>query len=107
MLLDPTFKKEWTIALRSGKYPQGRRRLLGPEGYCCLGVACVVLGIPLVEAETFVANVAEQEAYDMLAETIPGISAVWTTLWTMNDADPGSTAYRGFQGIADWIDANL
>lgn len=45
-------QKELIAALRSGKYPQTRgvlRRLIGDglrsEGYCCLGVACVVAGI--------------------------------------------------------------
>ena len=36
----------WIEALRSGKYKQGRRRLFGDNTYCCLGVACEVLGIP-------------------------------------------------------------
>lgn len=40
---------EWTAALRSGKYKQGKNRLCSqlPEGideFCCLGVACEVLG---------------------------------------------------------------
>lgn len=36
----------WIEALRSGKYKQGRRRLFGDDAYCCLGVACELLGIP-------------------------------------------------------------
>lgn len=39
-------KKEflkWIEALRSGKYPQGKNSLQSAKGYCCLGVACVIL----------------------------------------------------------------
>lgn len=32
----------WTDALRSGKYQQATGKLKGDEGYCCLGVACMV-----------------------------------------------------------------
>jgi hypothetical protein len=35
-------KNKWIAALRSGKYKQGRGRLNGPDGYCCLGVLCEV-----------------------------------------------------------------
>jgi len=33
----------WLKALRSEKYSQCRGRLQGPDGFCCLGVACDVL----------------------------------------------------------------
>lgn len=46
---DMAFNK-WIKALRSGEYRQGVGRLAlrkdGQTSYCCLGVACVVLGIP-------------------------------------------------------------
>lgn len=32
--------QKWIDALRSGKYKQGMYSLQGPNGYCCLGVAC-------------------------------------------------------------------
>jgi hypothetical protein len=36
--------KKWVLALRSGKYKQGKHRLTsivgGEEQHCCLGVAC-------------------------------------------------------------------
>lgn len=34
--------KNWLTALRSGEFSQARDRLQGAEGYCCLGVGCVV-----------------------------------------------------------------
>ena len=51
------FKTRWLAALRSGHYPQTKRRLYRtrkmdkhlahatyPDGYCCLGVAAEVMG---------------------------------------------------------------
>lgn len=37
--------RKWVKALRSGKYQQIRGRLYDGTGYCCLGVACDVLGL--------------------------------------------------------------
>jgi len=43
MIKIPTKKiQQWTIALRSGAYPQTRGKLQDDDGYCCLGVACDV-----------------------------------------------------------------
>lgn len=36
---------KWISALRSGKYKQGKGTLRRGDYYCCLGVACEVLGI--------------------------------------------------------------
>lgn len=35
-------RTEWTAALRSGNYKQGKRHLhtINDDSYCCLGVAC-------------------------------------------------------------------
>lgn len=42
---NPEDKRLWVEALRSGKYAQGTEVLRSKDGkYCCLGVACVVLG---------------------------------------------------------------
>ncbi len=35
--------KLWLAALYNGKFVQTKRKLQTSEGYCCLGVACVVL----------------------------------------------------------------
>lgn len=38
--MNPKVKELWLIALRSGNYAQGRRRLRVGDLYCCLGVLC-------------------------------------------------------------------
>jgi hypothetical protein len=37
--------EKWVEALRSGKYQQGKGALCRDGKFCCLGVACEVLGI--------------------------------------------------------------
>jgi hypothetical protein len=53
MKLNPDFKAKWVAALRSGDYAQAREQLIadyempdGRQALCCLGVGCVVSGIP-------------------------------------------------------------
>ncbi len=45
--LPKEFKEKWIAALRSGKYEQGQDVLFNEESntYCCLGVACHIIGI--------------------------------------------------------------
>ncbi len=42
--MNPIIKAEWLTALRSGRYPKGKGRLVtdngGKKTYCCLGVLC-------------------------------------------------------------------
>jgi hypothetical protein len=40
LVMNPEVKKLWLDALRSGEYKQGRYKLRGIGGYCCLGVLC-------------------------------------------------------------------
>lgn len=42
--MTPELKAKWIAALRSGEYPQGRKRLKSSDGYCCLGVLCAITG---------------------------------------------------------------
>jgi hypothetical protein len=44
--LPKEFTEKWLKALKSGKYEQGTEQLVtGDNKYCCLGVACSILGI--------------------------------------------------------------
>lgn len=49
--LNKKFKAKWLNALRSGKYAQTTETLMDNNGFCCLGVACAVAGIPLKQIE--------------------------------------------------------
>ena len=44
-------QKKWISALRSGKYKQGKDYLRVGDKFCCLGVACDILGIDGKEKE--------------------------------------------------------
>ena len=44
--LPKKFMKKWTKALRSGNYDQGTGTLLDDGHFCCLGVACDIVGVP-------------------------------------------------------------
>src|SRR5262245_7943484 len=37
--------KKWVEALRSGKYKQCQNQMFDGDGYCCLGVAQLVVGL--------------------------------------------------------------
>lgn len=37
-------RRDWIMALRSGKYNQVQKVLANENGFCCLGIACVVAG---------------------------------------------------------------
>ena len=38
-------QEQWVEALESGEYKQGQRNLCYEDKYCCLGVACEVMGV--------------------------------------------------------------
>lgn len=41
--------KNWVVALRSGKYKQGKRYLRTSDHFCCLGVLCEINNLPRIE----------------------------------------------------------
>ena len=43
--------KKWVAALRSGQFKQAKHSLKTSTGYCCLGVACHVLGEEVLPLE--------------------------------------------------------
>lgn len=100
--LPPEFKEKWIAALRSGEYNQASRCLFDGDGYCCLGVACSIIG----SAKSDLMN--RSWVRDFMAPDIPKqligdrANLVVKVLSEMNDQ--GDMA---FPEIADWIDANL
>jgi hypothetical protein len=45
--LDPDVKAKWVAALRSGNYEQGYHLLKYDNRYCCLGVFCEIMRVPV------------------------------------------------------------
>ncbi len=102
MRLGP-LQTKWIAALRSGEYAQDRSQLKSARGYCCLGVACVVLGLdfrrtPLGAYETKGRETAELPYSAMVTLGLDSKSGhpvgggIGRTLAKMND-DGESFAY--------------
>lgn len=104
------FKEKWIAALRSGEYKKGTRYLKYSRNsnnvykYCCLGVACEVVGAKNINAKHVIIE----------GGGIVGIRKVPTPLiggWDENDLidklitmnDTG----KSFKYIANWIEKNL
>lgn len=108
--LDPEFKKKWVEALRSGDYIQGQSQLHysdfkdGDEidtidKYCCLGVACKVLGYTDKQILNY-GNIPN--SFELVPSELKRGEDTQNTLVTMND-DEG----KSFNEIADWIEKYL
>lgn len=101
------FKEKWVAALRSGEYKQGDACLYSQGSFCCLGVACVVAGLP---TDMLVHNSYIPIGWDLpkALRGIPSDNEVVSVLTLMNDGDrrDGSPALP-FTAIADYIETNL
>ena len=51
-MMDPEIKAQWTAALRSGDYIQGKGYLNTNGKFCCVGVLCEIRGMPRVKVDT-------------------------------------------------------
>ena len=112
-MLKPITRKEWTAALRSGEYPQGRGMMQSAKGYCCLGLACMLAGVPedvLMGAET---SLFDGLPYDIRAGVVNEDAKAAGVLYTqlgLSAGDCEEFAVRNdagwtFDRIADLIDA--
>ncbi len=116
--MDPAIKEQWTKALRSGEYKQGKLRLNTldlPEGtvYCCLGVLCDLHNKTTGEGQW--SDVIEitggymVREYDRDRNYPPDSVQSWSRLsFAMTTAlsevnDDGAD----FSAIADWIEEHL
>lgn len=89
--LPKKFISKWANALRSGKYKQttGTLKARNSDSYCCLGVACVIAGIPKKEIvglgmPTELIEEFQKKLPPFLREEI-GHPTALETLATMND----------------------
>lgn len=119
--MDRNVKKQWTTALRSGKYKQGKGKLRPIEGgFCCLGVLCDLHRKATGGRWNYNSEEDEWE-YMGKSDYLPLAVAKWagldrklrvsigkTSLPAMNDGDdyddvPG----KSFAELASIIDKNL
>ena len=95
--------KDWIVALRSGRYPQGKDGLNIEGMFCCLGVACDLEGrFPWVKGEIhgrYRYYGKNSTSLDHTTMTALGISNE-TEIEVMAMNDSGST----FAQIADYLE---
>lgn len=84
-------RQEWLAALRSGTYSQTKGYLRTDEGYCCLGVACDVAGIPSERLSTTAWNFGRYR----MDQVLPEEGEEWLGVNTANpDIDFPAHGYR-------------
>lgn len=106
-------KAAWTAKLRSGEIPQGRLNLHNhvTGEMCCLGVLCVVAGIPgnrgsKGDLVRYGDNLSGFSSKLQKATGLPARQA--ERLYLMNDEiDEYGQPVNNFGVIADWIDENV
>lgn len=104
--LPKEFWKKWKAALLSGKYPQGKTYLLNRETntYCCLGVACSVVGIDnnsLLDKNWIID--LSNDGFDLsdIPEDLATDEGLAAILAQMNDES------KSFVEIVKWIEKNV
>lgn len=101
------FKRKWIKALTSGKYKQAQEYLRYGNGYCCLGVACKIVGIPSNELlnrglpPESPDEFEEKAGFDRVPECLRSGRRIARKLAQMNDKG------ISFKEIAQWIRKNL
>lgn len=109
-MMNPSVKRAWVEALRSGEYQQVEGRLYDRyrDGYCCLGVLCDV-----IDPHRWLSNGAYEAVidgevirmHDALDELVLGAlgmpEAEADRLMDMNDQD-----CKSFDEIADYIESS-
>lgn len=110
--MEPAAKGLLVAALRSGGFKQGVGSLRPADNrFCCLGVACVVLGregewitdedYPLESVFHYYGTRSSTSLPRILSEEIDLSMTAQNKLMEMNDAG------RSFAEIADWTEENL
>lgn len=115
-MIDKKFKQKWLKALRSRKYKQTHMALHNSDGYCCLGVACVVARAK--ESNVYGTDIAfyykgDHDTVvlpDALREEIGLSNEEQEILYTLNDGgrhNGKDVKKHKFGQIARWIEKHL
>jgi hypothetical protein len=110
--LPAVFKRKWLKALRSGEYVQCYSRLRDKgidkddntiNTYCCLGVACEVVGYRPPLGKGFISKKSKRPSQaDKVPDILRGSDGIAHNLSDFNDNHGWS-----FKKIAAWVDKNL
>lgn len=111
--LPKEFKEKWVAALRSGKYKQGAGKLFSDASntYCCLGVACIVAGVPRRDIQSL-PTIPLGEKWGNVPSLLKGTKTA-ADLAVLNDGMRGLDREeiieppRSFDEIANYIEDNL
>lgn len=99
MSMNPELKAKWVAALRSGEYEQITGSLKEPDGYCCLGVLCEVMGIdwsdPKVRKHRLEVEELPPVTHKVLSDDVE---------WELSIMNDGGVS---FTDLADYIEENL
>lgn len=119
--LPKEFTIKWLEALRSGKYPQAEEELFNGTGYCCIGVAGMICGIPkkqLIDRSLFVENSSNQhggyskeqlDSFIVLPKELLGAFSNDSLVGSLVNRNDGMSGFKkhSFSEIADWIEENV
>ncbi len=98
--LPKEFKEKWLKALRSGEYKQGKRTLRKDDLFCCLGVACDIMGYSKEDTE---GGCYIPTSFERVPKILRASGEIPNHLGRMNDNKGGMS----FSEIADYIEENL
>jgi hypothetical protein len=116
--MDPQLKRKWLIALRSGRYKQGRDQLKRGRKFCCLGVLADVAGCRWEKTRN--CSLPRPSLYGYTLSSL-GLLLDMNNHWvseqaqnklsSMNDGSPAYDDYnkkpQSFKQIAKWIQEHL
>ena len=71
-------QERWLTALETTELPQGTDRLCSADGYCCLGIACVVFGDPNPDG-------SDLEDHPHVVEALALKNNLGSVTWLTND----------------------
>ena len=104
-MMNQEFKKKWIEALRSNDYLQGKGYLCKDNKYCCLGVACIIDGLPAIN-DPDIENIKAFEDQIMIPyyERYNSWGLKFTNIDILTNMNDNNAS---FIEIADWIEENL
>lgn len=104
--LPKEFGEKWIEALESGKYERGSCALKDGSEFCCLGVACDIVGIKNISGG-ICSDMQEDKNYHHLPDLLKGNieDSFISEITSQNDFH--STDVKDFSAVVKWIRNNV